>query len=106
MKSATIYSSIPNDFGAEALDEIIRVPGVRIERIISKGHTSPENGWYDQEENEWVMVLEGSGTVTFEDGSTANLSKGDHINIPAHCKHRVSWTDPSQLTIWLAVFYR
>ena len=106
MKSANIYGSIPKDLNNEALDEIFHTQGIRIERIISKGHTSPENGWCDQEENEWVMVLEGSGTLTFEDGSVAHLSKGDHINIPAHCKHRVSWTDPNQLTIWLAVFYK
>jgi cupin 2 domain-containing protein len=106
MKSANIQDSIPSDFGAEAYDDIIRAPGVRIERIVSKGHTSPESGWYDQAESEWVIVLQGSGTLTFEDGSTAHLSKGDHINIPAHCKHRVSWTDPNQVTIWLAVFYR
>ncbi len=106
MKTANIYDSIPKDPETEVYDEIIRTPGVRIERIISKGHTSPENGWYDQEENEWVMVLEGSGTLTFEDGSAAHLSKGDHINIPAHCKHMVSWTDPNQLTIWLVVFYK
>ncbi len=106
MKSENIYGSIPKDQDTEVYDEIIRAPGVRIERIISKGHTSPESGWYDQEENEWVMVLKGSGTLTFEDGSVAHLSKGDHINIPAHRKHRVSWTEPDQLTIWLAVFYR
>jgi len=97
---------MPIDLAAEAAGNIIRAPGVRIERIVSKGHTSPESGWYDQDENEWVMVLQGSGTLTFEDGSTAHLSKGDHIQIPAHCKHRVSWTHPNQLTIWLAVFYR
>ena len=106
MKSENIYGSIPDDLNVETLDEIISSPGIRIERIISKGHTSPEKGWYDQEENEWVMVLEGSGTLTFEDGSVAHLSKGEHINIPSHCRHRVSWTDPDQLTIWLAVFYR
>jgi cupin 2 domain-containing protein len=106
MKSANIHDSIPIDLCTEAYDNIIRAPGVRIERIVSKGHTSPESGWYDQEENEWVMVLQGSGTLTFEDGSTAHLSKGDHLKIPAHCKHRVSWTNPNQLTIWLAVFYR
>ncbi len=106
MKPANIYDSIPKNPEAEVLDSIISTPGARIERIISKGHTSPENGWYDQEENEWVMVLEGSGSLTFEDGSVVSLSKGDHINIPAHCRHRVSWTDPDQLTIWLTVFYR
>ena len=106
IKTANINDLIPDDLGAEAYNDIVRTPGVRIERIVSMGHTSPESGWYDQEENEWVIVLQGSGTLTFEDGSTAHLSKGDHINIPAHRKHRVSWTDPTQLTIWLAVFYR
>ncbi len=106
MKSANIYESIPKDPDAEIFNDIISTPGTRIERIISKGHTSPEIGWYDQEENEWVMVLEGAGTLTFEDGSVAHLSKGDHINIPAHCRHRVSWTDLDQITIWLVVFYR
>jgi cupin 2 domain-containing protein len=105
IKTSNINDTIPNDLSAEAYDVILRTPGVRIERIVSMGHTSPESGWYDQEENEWVIVLQGSATLTFEDGETANLSSGDHINIPARCKHRVSWTDPGQLTIWLAVFY-
>ena len=73
MKSENIQDSIPIDLGTEAYDNIIRVPGVRIERIVSKGHTSPESGWYDQEENEWVMVLQGFGILTFEDGSIAQL---------------------------------
>ena len=106
MKPRNIYDSLPIDLNAEAIDEIIRAPGVRIERIVSKGHTSPDSGWYDQDENEWVMVLQGAGALTFEDGATVYLSAGDHINIPANCRHRLSWTDPGQLTIWLAVFYK
>jgi len=78
---------------------------VKIERIISKGQTSPESGWYDQAQHEWVLLLEGAATITFEDGKETNLSKGDHLNIPAHVKHKVSWTDPDVETIWLAVFY-
>lgn len=105
MKPHNIHDSLPIDLSAEAVDEIINAPGVRIERIVSKGHTSPESGWYDQEENEWVMVLQGAGALTFEDGSTVYLSAGDHINIPANYRHKVSWTDPGRLTIWLAVFY-
>jgi len=106
MKPQNIHDSLPIDLSAEAIDEIISAPGVRIERIVSKGHTSPDSGWYDQEENEWVMVLQGAGALTFEDGSTVYLSAGDHINIPANCRHSLSWTDASQLTIWLAVFYK
>lgn len=106
MKSQNIHDSLPLDLRAEAIDDIISAPAVRIERIVSKGHASPDSGWYDQDENEWVMVLKGAGSLTFEDGSTVHLSAGDHINIPANCRHKVSWTDPSQLTIWLAVFYK
>lgn len=106
MKSRNIRDLLATHFSAEAFDEILHTPNIRIERIVSKGHISPENGWYDQDENEWVMVLQGSGTLTFEDGSTCHLSTGDYVNIPARHKHRVSWTDPNQLTLWLAVFYQ
>lgn len=106
MNPQNIQDSLPHDLKAEAFDDIVRASNVRIERIVSKGHSSPETGWYDQDENEWVMVLQGSGILTFEDGSSCRMSEGDHINIPAHRKHKVSWTDPNQLTIWLAVFYR
>jgi len=68
---------------------------VRIERIVSLGHTSPESGWYNQEENEWVIVLEGSGTILFENGIERVLNKGDYLNIPAHTKHKVTRTDPN-----------
>ena len=106
MKPDNIGDRLPADLQAEAFDEILRTPGVRIERIVSRGHTSPETGWYDQDEHEWVMVLQGSGTLSFEDGSSCRLEAGDHLNIPAHCRHRVSWTDPDRVTVWLAVFYR
>lgn len=104
MKS--ILADIPGNLDDEVFEEILSSPGVRIERIISNGHTSPESGWYDQDEHEWVLILQGSGRIAFEDGSEVTLSKGDHLNIPRHTKHKVSWTDPDQVTIWLAVFYK
>lgn len=100
-----IFSTIPENPGKELFDQVLQHGSVRIERIISKGHTSPDEGWYDQRENEWVMVLEGSGSIQFEDGREVTLGKGDYLNIPCHARHRVSWTDPDQLTVWLAVFY-
>ncbi len=78
---------------------------IRIERIISQGHASPASGWYDQEDNEWVLVLEGAGTIIFENGREVKMQKGDYLHIPAHAKHKVSWTDPDRQTIWLAVHY-
>jgi cupin 2 domain-containing protein len=89
----------------ESFDELLRAGTVRIERIVSQGHTSPAAGWYDQEDNEWVLVLEGEGRILFEDGREVTLHKGDFHSIPAHEKHKVSWTDPERLTIWLAVHY-
>ncbi len=106
MNIRNIFQEIPDELGAEVFEDIVSSDGIRVERIISKGHTSPETGWYDQNENEWVMVLEGSGTLMFEGGGEVTLSKGDHINIPKNTKHKVTWTDPDNITIWLAVFYR
>ncbi|MEE9412562.1 MAG: cupin domain-containing protein, partial [Methylococcales bacterium] len=78
---------------------------VRIERIISKGHTSPKPGWYDQEQHEWVVLLKGKAVIAFADKPSATLRAGDYISINAHEKHRVDWTDPEGETIWLAVHF-
>lgn len=106
MNPTNIFGSLPKDLKSEVIEDIIRSPSVRIERIVSKGHTSPDSGWYDQDENEWVMVVEGRASLGFEDGSKCNLAAGDYINIPAHVKHKVVWTDPNEITVWLAVFYK
>ncbi len=100
-----LFTDIPQDLDTEVFDTLLQSGDTRIERIISKGHKSPESGWYDQEQHEWVMLLEGAATITFESGKETNLNKGDYLNIPAHTKHKVLWTDPSCETIWLAVFY-
>jgi len=101
-----LFASLPEDLSEEVFEDIIRSDKVRIERIVSRGHSSPENGWYDQDESEWVMVLQGAARLLFDDGREESLGAGDYINIPAHTRHRVSWTDPDSPTIWLAVFYR
>lgn len=101
-----LFDSIPEFAGKEVFEQLLDCPTVRIERIVSRGHTSPANGWYDQEEHEWVLVLQGSGKIRFEGGREFLLCAGDHLHIPAHQRHKVSWTDPAAVTIWLAVFYR
>jgi len=105
MKPENIFSIRPANLENEALDVLINNSNVTIERIISKGHRSPETGWYDQEKNEWVMVLRGGAELTFADQTIVRLEAGDFIHIPPHKKHRVSWTDPDQETFWLAVHY-
>jgi cupin 2 domain-containing protein len=106
MKINNVFESLAEHIENEVFEEIIAGEHVRIERILSQGHTSPDEGWYDQDEHEWVVVLRGKGIIQYEDGSTVELNTGDYLNIPAHKKHRVSWTDPEQVTAWLAVFYK
>ncbi|MBE9540006.1 MAG: cupin domain-containing protein [Proteobacteria bacterium] len=100
-----IFENIPVDLHSEVFDSLVEANGVRIERIISRGHTSPESGWYEQPRDEWVMVLRGKAIIVFDDKSPVTLREGDYINIRAHEKHRVQWTDPDQDTLWLAVHY-
>ena len=66
---------------------------------------SPQGFWYDQEQHEWVVVLSGAAQLRFEDGETIDMKPGDHVNIPAHRRHRVEWTTPDEPTVWLAIHY-
>lgn len=101
-----LFDAIPASLPEELFEDILKTSSMRIERIVSRGHTTPEGDWYDQDEGEWVMVVKGSARILFEEGMREiSMAAGDHINIPAHQRHRVSWTDPEQETIWLAVFY-
>lgn len=87
--------------GAEELVEILAAGnGTSVERIVSRGHTT---GWCDQDHDEWVLVHQGAARLEFEDGSCVELGPGDHILLPAHCVHRVAWTDPAVNTVWVAV---
>lgn len=100
-----IFASIPDEFNEEIVEALLSKERFRIERILSKGQASPRRFWYDQDEHEWVMVLKGAAEIVFKDGRRIRLESGDYLDIPAHEKHRVSWTDPDQATVWLAVFY-
>ena len=102
---SNIFDTIPDDIRAEIFEPLVDSENVTIERIISKGHSSPDSGWYDQDKNEWVIVLKGKAVLAFTDGSSTTLKAGDYINITAHQKHKVSWTDPDTETIWLAIHY-
>jgi cupin 2 domain-containing protein len=91
----------------EELTQLLRAPAVRIERIVSRGHTSPPGFWYDQEQAEWVLLLEGAAILVFEhEAEPMRLGPGDYVNIAAHARHRVEWTDPDRPSIWLVVHYR
>ncbi len=105
MEVNNIFESIPDHPDDEVVDLIVQNEKTKIERIISRGQTSPASGWYDQEKDEWVMVLKGEAILSFGNGKEVNLKAGDYINISAHTKHKVKWTDSKTETVWLAVHY-
>lgn len=100
-----IFAEIPAELPEEDVTVLLERPGLRLERIVSRGHTSPEDYWYDQEEDEWVMLIQGRARLRIEGETTdRELSPGDHLMLPARCRHRVTWTDPDEDTVWLALF--
>jgi cupin 2 domain-containing protein len=102
-----LLAELPGAGETEAVDILLTRPGVRIERIGSFGQASPPGFWYDQDEGEWVLLLAGAARLRFADESDARaLVPGDCLDIAAHRRHRVDWTDPAAPTVWLAVFYR
>jgi cupin 2 domain-containing protein len=102
-----LLRDLPDARATELADALVTRPGLRIERITSFGQASPEGFWYDQDEAEWVLLLAGAARLRFEDETQARaLGLGDWLEIAAHRRHRVEWTDPAKPTIWLAVFYR
>ena len=103
--TANLYTDLPANLPDELFSTLLDAANIRIERIVSHGHASPEGFWYDQDENEWVIVLKGAARLRIEDETVA-MKPGDFVNIPAHRKHRVEWTTPDEPTIWLAVFSR
>ena len=101
---SNLFADLPRDLPNELISTLVESNDIRIERIVSHGHASPEGFWYDLDRSEWVMVLQGQARLRFED-RVLEMTPGDFVNIAAHQKHRVDWTTPDQPTIWLAVFY-
>jgi len=99
-----LFSDIPASPPEELIEALLTTPNVRIERIVSHGHASPADFWYDQDENEWVLLVQGAARLRFED-EVLEMKPGDFVNIPAHRKHQVEWTSPEESTICLAFFY-
>lgn len=92
--------SLPRE---EIFEPLIPDRGVLIERIVSTGQSTPEGEWYDQERDEWVVLLRGGAILAFEDGRMFRLGPGDYVFIPAHERHRVEHTNSRYPCIWLAV---
>ena len=104
--SRNLFANLAASRDADQLAELLAAPGLRLERIVSLGQTTPPGEWLDQSQAEWVIVLRGAAKISFEGESGArDLRSGDYVIIPAHCRHRVDWTAPDEPTIWLALHY-
>jgi len=104
--SRSLFENIPGELPEELFETISSTENIKIERIVSRGHASPDGFWYDQEKNEFVLVVKGSAGLRFEnEDDVVVLKAGDYLVIDAHVKHRVEWTDSARETIWLAIHY-
>lgn len=105
---ANFFDNLPKATKDEVFEEIIANKNLKVERIITNGQVTPKGEWYDQTTNEWVLVLQGAAQLLIQEGETlriVDMKAGDHVLLPAHCKHRVEWTDKQQTTIWLAIHF-
>jgi len=98
-----LFADLPAKADEEVFNDLLKRPGVRIERIVSTGQASPPGFWYDQAWDEWVLVLTGRAGLQLEGQAETTLNPGDYISLPAHKRHRVVWTDADEPTVWLAV---
>jgi cupin 2 domain-containing protein len=108
IKTGNLRSGLPaRPLPDEVVDLLVERPGLRIERIVSTGQATPEGQWYDQDTDEWVLVVSGTARLRIEgEREDRVLSEGDWILLPAHCRHRVTWTRAEPPTVWLAIHFR
>jgi cupin 2 domain-containing protein len=103
---ANLFNDLPAALPAERIDVLVSAPGLRVERIVSTGHVTPPGDWYDQDTDEWVVVLRGRARLRIDgEADVRDLHPGDHVLVGAHVRHRVEWTDDAAPTVWLAVHY-
>ena len=100
-RAGNVFAGLTEPGAAEVFDTLFDSAAVRIERIVSHDHANAEDFWYDQPDDEWVMVVRGEAVLVLDDGRRHAMHAGDWILIPAHCRHRVASTGAD--TVWLAV---
>ena len=102
----SLFQNIPRELPDELFDTICSTDHVKIERIVSREHASPRDSWYDQDRNEFVLLVRGRAGLKFAgEDEIVILEEGEYLSIPAHVRHRVEWTDTMGDTVWLAVHY-
>ncbi len=104
-KAGSLLRGLPlQPLAEEVAETLLERPGLRVERIVSTGQATPEGQWYDQPSDEWVLLVKGSARLRLEgEAHDRELGVGDFVFLPAHCRHRVAWTQPEPPTVWLAI---
>lgn len=99
------FDDLPAESAQEIFTDLLVRPPVRIERIVSTGQATPETAPYDQDHDEWVLLLKGEAELWIEGEGERSLLPGDHLLIAAHAKHRVLRTSFTEPTVWLAIHF-
>jgi cupin 2 domain-containing protein len=103
---ANLFADLPDGAGAEVTTRLAEGGAFRLERIVSTGQATPEGQWYDQPDDEWVVLLSGEAGLLFAgEDAPRPLKPGDFLLIPAHRRHRVEWTAAGAETVWLALHF-
>jgi cupin 2 domain-containing protein len=107
IESGSLGRDLPRRSLPEELKHVlVDRPPLSIERIISTGQITPSTQWYDQERDEFVLLVAGAARLLIEDEAQERvLAPGDWILLPAHCRHRVTFTQAEPPTIWLAIHF-
>ena len=82
----------------ETFTALFEHKNIKINRVVSSAHL--DDTLYTQEEDEWLVLLEGEATLLLDD-EEKKLKKGDTLFIPAKTPHRVLQTQSG--TLWLTV---
>jgi cupin 2 domain-containing protein len=108
METQNLFERVSDDQLANEYFEVLLESGAcTLERIVSQGHATPAGEWYDQAYPEWVVLLQGSAGLAIEGEADIHLLRpGDYLYIPAHCRHRVEWTQADMQTVWLALHHK
>jgi cupin 2 domain-containing protein len=102
--SGNLFAGLPRKLAGEQFVTLVQLPGTRIERIVSTGQTTPVGEWFDQSWDEWALLLRGGAELVIEgDAAPRRLRPGDWLLLPARTRHRVTWTDETTPTVWLAI---
>ncbi|MEE8436427.1 MAG: cupin domain-containing protein [bacterium] len=106
MKTGNLFTGTPAARQKEVVESLIEAAGFTLERIVSQGQPTPPGKWYDQERDEWVVLLSGAARLRIDgEAGERSLRPGDWLLIPARKRHRVEWTAPDGQTVWLALHY-